>query len=281
MSAATDDATAGPDHGDEIRAAMAAATTENEVELALDVYAWANPLDVIAVDDPIKWDVRYGDDWWTRTITVEGGNGAEYALVYSSAATPPRAACYRVDDDGGRGDKRGDVDHLVLVEDLDDGYVLVSTAANRSGVFHRPDSDDPSHPVCSYASKTDTWYKKQSKVLGDDWSLCQRCDDSEDKEQDGEYAVGEELPTGASDADAEDDDTPTQASAEEVLPDDIDESDVSHAVGVNKNGGFATIGDVAETLGLPVAKTRTILVVLDLYSDVKEVTSSKGGGRRA
>jgi len=284
-SATADDASAGPGTEDEIRAAMAAATPGRKVELTLDVYAWANPLDVVDVDEPVEWDVPFGDDWWTRTIYVEGGNGAEYALVYSSIATPARAKCYRAEN-GDLGDKRGDVEHLALVEYPDDGYVLVSTQANRSGVYHCPDPDDPSQPDCSYASKNDKWYTKQPEVLGDDWSLCQRCDDSDadpDDEADGEYAVGDELPADGDDEPVDEtdaDEEPQQATAAAVLPEGIDEGDVSHAVGVNKNGRYAELGDVAKTLDLPTAKTRTILVVLDLYSEVKEVTSSKGGGRR-
>ena len=89
------------------------------VELAIDSYEWSNPLDVVDADDPVEWDVPYGVDWWMRTIYLEGGNGAEYAIVYSTISTPARVECYRAEDDE-LGDKRGSVEHLALVDNQDD-----------------------------------------------------------------------------------------------------------------------------------------------------------------
>jgi hypothetical protein len=94
---------------------VATITPGDAVELAVDDYEWQLPLDVVDAHDAIEWDVPLGDDWWTRTIIVEGGNGGQYAICYDDDGETADAVCYR-QADGGVGDKRGDVVHFALAE---------------------------------------------------------------------------------------------------------------------------------------------------------------------
>ncbi|WP_435175708.1 hypothetical protein [Halorussus sp. AFM4] len=105
---------------DPMRTEVAAAAPGDQVDLAIDSYNWSNPLDVVDADDPVEWDTPFADGWWTRTLLLEA-TSVEYELEYSSIPDPARVELYRVED-GERGEKRGDVEQLAVVEnDNDDG----------------------------------------------------------------------------------------------------------------------------------------------------------------
>jgi hypothetical protein len=44
------------------RETVAAISPGDAVELAIETYEWSNPLDVVDADNPVEWDVRFGDD---------------------------------------------------------------------------------------------------------------------------------------------------------------------------------------------------------------------------
>jgi hypothetical protein len=100
------------------RETVAGITPGDAVELAIDSYEWSNPLNVVDADDPVKWDVRLGDDWWMRTIYLKARN-AEYGVLYDDHGDEPRVVCHRVED-GDLGAVRGQVVRLKPVEEGDD-----------------------------------------------------------------------------------------------------------------------------------------------------------------
>lgn len=134
---------------DEIRAAMEAATPDHEVKLALDTYEWKSPLAVADVEEPVEWEVPFADrNWWTRTIYLTS-RSAEYAILYDDRGDgDPEVICRRVED-GHPGSKRGEVEHLALIEDEDDGEEYecsdcgetFDSAAELSGHQNTPQTD--------------------------------------------------------------------------------------------------------------------------------------------
>lgn len=86
---------------------------------------------------------------------------------------------------------------------------------------------------------------------------------------DDEHAVGDELPEDLDDEDTEDDGDDSELPV--ALPDHVSVADIEDAV-----AEFVKIGEVADALDVPVGRMRTILVKLDLYSEVRE---GRWGGR--
>ncbi|WP_134668983.1 hypothetical protein [Halorussus marinus] len=225
-------------------------------DLAIDSYRWSTPLDVIDADDLVEWETPFADGWWTHTIRLKSTD-IEYDLEYSSIPDPARVELYTFEDEE-RCEKRGDVQHLAVIEE---DYVLIcGTTTNRGDVSHRPDPDNPGQPACQYASMNDMWFRKQPEVLGDGWSLCEACD---------------------SDAETDSDDGSTM-DVDVKLPDRLTPEDVEDAVDEHRQAhGMAKLGDVADALELSVGRMRTVLVALDLYGEhVREVYRPKGGGRQ-
>lgn len=77
------------------------------VHVAMNNYEWSTPLEVVDADDPVEWDVPLGENWFTRSLIIEGGYGSEYAIEFQvdSDDVLPREV-YRYED-GDLGDKRG------------------------------------------------------------------------------------------------------------------------------------------------------------------------------
>lgn len=106
----TDTADAAPG----IRETVETVEPGDRVELADEHYQWATPLDIVETRSTTEWDVPFGDDWWTRTIIVEGGNGGRYAVTYAQLGETEDVDAYRVTDDGMA--RRGTVEHLALAD---------------------------------------------------------------------------------------------------------------------------------------------------------------------
>ncbi len=261
----TDDHTSdtAPRDDDPLQAEVAAADEGDRVDLATTSYRWSNPVDIVAAEPPVEWETPFTTGWWTRRLRLETTSG-KYELEYSSIPTPPRVDLYRVED-GERAEKHGEVDHFAV---LDDEFVLMRGAQSTGsrGTYHLPDPDDPTQPKCRVASKNDIWYRKDPSVL-DGWSVCQHCDPDPDPDDD-------------TDTDGDERDAETDV----ALPEGTTPGDVEDVVDdLRAANGKAKLGDVADALGVPVARARTILVALDLYGDhVREVyRSNRGGDRRA
>ena len=101
------------------RETVAAISPGDAVELGDEHYRWANALDVVDADAPVEWDVPFGEDWWTRTIIVEGSGGGQYGVVATADGDGLEVDSYQVED-GDLASKRGAVVHLVRVEDATD-----------------------------------------------------------------------------------------------------------------------------------------------------------------
>ncbi|WP_162224205.1 hypothetical protein [Halorussus salinus] len=239
---------------DLVRAAVAAADEGDEVELAIDTYEWQSPLDVVDTDEPVEWDAPH-DDWWTRSIYLTAAR-ASYELSYSSIGDP-KAELYRYDDETGeRGDRRGRVEHLALLDD--ENLVLMRGSDTGAGdVYHLPDAEAPAQAKCGLTSEKG-WWRKRREVL-DGWRVCERCAD-----------------------DPDDSETGTDDSVDIALPEGVTPQDVRDAVEANlDNYEKADLGNIAEDLDVSPGVARKLTYHLGLYSEkVREVVKRPGGDRR-
>ena len=98
------------------RETVATLSPGDQVQFGDERYEWGSPLNVVDVADPVEWDVPFGENWWTRELTVEGSTGHRVVVtVADTGDDEPLAKSYRLHD--GELDFRGEVLYLTPVED--------------------------------------------------------------------------------------------------------------------------------------------------------------------
>lgn len=225
---------------DDVVAGIFAVDEGDEVDVATNNYSWSNPMEVTDVDH-VEWDAAHGEGWATRTVVLVGGYSTEYV-----------ARCVTEQDDavrlrrGENGEVRGLLEQFDIVGTDDDNRTAASITSDCNGDEDGADEDSVGDEEDENEGDSEDEF---SSVTVHDDEIVDTLDEA-----------------APDDADQDDDDEDSS-----TLPDGVTAAGVDDAANGNEY-----LEDVADELGIPESKARSVLVHCGRYTDVKEGSRYRG-----